>query len=160
VCSMEMNLPPSFFDIQPHHVVHLPAELLMAGPVRPRWMYFVEWYLRVLKRWVRQMARPESCIAEGYITHEAMKFAAEYCTGLDPKWSAFWSDVDDVKFKGEDLPSAHTEKVMPSVVYEQAHKFVLTNHPAMATWMEKYDLARSETPSILPYRDWVRGAVV
>lgn len=159
-CYMEMNLPPSFFDIQPHHVVHLPAELLMAGPVRPRWMYFVERYLHVLKGWVRQMARPESCIAEGYITHEAMKFAAEYCTGLDPKWSAFWSDVDDVKFKGEDLPSAHTEKVMPSVVYEQAHKFVLTNHSAMATWMEKYDLARSETPSIPPYRDWVRGAVV
>jgi hypothetical protein len=41
-CYMEMNLPPSFFDIQPHHVIHLPGELRMAGPVRPRWMYFVE----------------------------------------------------------------------------------------------------------------------
>jgi hypothetical protein len=39
-------------------------------------MYFVERYLRVLKGWVRQMARPESCIAEGYMTYEAMKFAA------------------------------------------------------------------------------------
>jgi hypothetical protein len=36
-CLLEMNLPPSFFDIQPHLVVHLPKELLMAGPVRPRW---------------------------------------------------------------------------------------------------------------------------
>jgi hypothetical protein len=74
-CYMEMNLPPSFFDIQPHHVIHLPKELRMAGPVRPRWMYFVERYLGTLKGWVRQMARPESCIAEGYITHEAMKLA-------------------------------------------------------------------------------------
>jgi hypothetical protein len=75
-CYMEMNLLPSFFDIQPHHVLHLLAELLMAGPVRPRWMYFVERYLGVLKGWVRQKARPESCIAEGYVIHEAMKFAA------------------------------------------------------------------------------------
>ena len=74
-CLMEMNLPPSFFDIQPHHIIHLPGEVLMAGPMRPRWMYFVERYLGVLKGWVRQRARPESCIAEGYITHEAMKFA-------------------------------------------------------------------------------------
>jgi hypothetical protein len=84
-CYMEMNLPPNFMNIQPHHVVHLPVELLMAGPVHPRRMYFVEQYLRVMKGWVRQMARPESCMAEGYITHEALKFAGEYCTGLDPK---------------------------------------------------------------------------
>jgi hypothetical protein len=51
-CPMEMNLPPLFFDIQPHYVVHLPEEVLMAGPVRPKWMYFVERYLRVLKGWV------------------------------------------------------------------------------------------------------------
>jgi hypothetical protein len=23
-CFVEMNLPPSFFDIQPHHIVYLP----------------------------------------------------------------------------------------------------------------------------------------
>jgi hypothetical protein len=67
-CLMEMNLPPSFFDIQLHHVVHLPRKILMTGLVRPRWMYFVERHLWVLKDWVCQKARPESCIAEGCIT--------------------------------------------------------------------------------------------
>jgi hypothetical protein len=65
--------------------LHLFRKLLMARPVRPRWMYFMRRYLWVLKGWVHQMARLESCIAKGYITHEAMKFAAEYCSGLEPR---------------------------------------------------------------------------
>jgi hypothetical protein len=31
----EMNLSPSFSDIQPHHVLHLLLELLMACLIRP-----------------------------------------------------------------------------------------------------------------------------
>jgi hypothetical protein len=116
-CFMEMNLPPSFFDIMPHHIVHLPKELLMASPVRPRWMYFVERHLKDLKGWIRQMARPESCIAEGYVIHEAMKFAAEYCTGLDPRWAAVWMLEEDKKMIEEVLPKAYTDKVMTEVVY-------------------------------------------
>jgi hypothetical protein len=106
------------------------------------------------------MARPESGIAEGYVTHEAMKFASEYCTGIYPKWSAFWSDVDDLKFRGEDLPSVHIEKVIPQVVYEQARRFVLMNHPVMATWMERYNVSKLETPTLPPFWHWVKGAVV
>jgi hypothetical protein len=159
-CFMEMNLPPSFFDIQQHHIVHLPGELRMAGPVRPRWMYFVERYLCVLKSWVRQMARPESCIAEGFITHEAMKFAREYCTLLDPTWASAWMDEDDTKMDEEALPIAHTERMMTDVMYEQAHKFVLMNHPTMVRWMERYNTIGQETSSLPPFRHWIRGAVL
>jgi hypothetical protein len=154
-CYMEMNLLPSFFDIQPHHVVHLPGELRMAGPVRPRWMYFVERYLGVLKGWVRQMARPESCIAEGYITHEAMKFSADYCTGLDPTWASVWVVDDDQRLYGQDLPKAFSERILSDVVHEQAHRFVL-----MACWLEKYELASQGTSQLLHFRHWVRDAVL
>jgi hypothetical protein len=85
-CFMEMNLLSSFFDIQPHYIVHLPGELLMAGSERPRWMYFIKRYLEVLEGWIRQMARLESCMVKGYNTHEAMKIVAEYYTNLNPKW--------------------------------------------------------------------------
>jgi hypothetical protein len=145
-CFMEMNLPPSFFDIQPHHIVHLPGELLMAGPMRPRWMYFVERQLRAMKGWVRQMARPESCIAEGYITQEAMKFAAEYCSGLDPKWALSENVQEDLKMSGEEVPTAYTERVMSDVLYEQAHKFVLLNHPGMGCWLERHSEASMRSP--------------
>jgi hypothetical protein len=158
-CFMEMNLPPSYFDIQPHHIIHLPRELLMAGPVRPRWMYFVERYLGVLKGWVRQMARPESCIAEGYITHEAMKFAEEYCRGFDPNWASGWVDEEDKRVTEEVLPKAHTERVMTDVVYEQAHKFVLLNHPSMTSWLDRYTAASEGMTSLPPFRHWVQGAI-
>lgn len=56
-CYMEMHLPPSFFDIQPHLIIHLVREVRMAGPVHYRWMYFVERYMKKLKDWVRQQSR-------------------------------------------------------------------------------------------------------
>jgi hypothetical protein len=158
-CFMEMNLPPSFFDIQPHHIVHLPGELRMAGPVRPRWMYFVERYLRVLKGWVRQMARPESCIAEVYITHEAMKFAQDYCDNVDPSWTSTWKDEDDTDMSKEALPRAYTQRLMTDVLYEQAHRFVLMNHPAMEKWMERYNALGQGTSSVPSFRHWVKEAV-
>jgi hypothetical protein len=53
VVLLQMQLPPSFFDSQPHLLVHLPAELKLAGPVQLRWMYPVERYIKVLKGFVR-----------------------------------------------------------------------------------------------------------
>jgi hypothetical protein len=49
---------------------------------------------------------------------------------------------------------------MSDVVYEQAHKFVLLNHPVMMKWVGRYDEAVEGTSSMVPYRHWVRGAVL
>ena len=156
---MEMHLPPQFFDIQPHEIVHLPKELLWAGPVRPRWMYFVERYMKVLKGWVRQMAWPESSIAEGYITHEAMKYAAEFVSEIDPHWDLAWTDEDESMLTGNHLPKASSVKVMTRIYREQAHNFVLKNHPSMAGWQERYNRAKESDPNLDPFRIWVEKAV-
>ena len=39
---LEMVIPPTFFDIMVHLVIHLAAEAKVAGPVRYRWMYPIE----------------------------------------------------------------------------------------------------------------------
>jgi hypothetical protein len=116
-------------------------------------MYFVERYLRVLKGWVRNMARPESCIAKGYVTHEAMKFATEYCIDLDPKWASAWGDEGDKRMDDAFLQKAYVEKVMSEVEYEQAHKFILLNHSAMEIWMDQYNAAREGTLSVPLFRN-------
>ena len=157
---MEMNLPPQFFDIQPHHILHLPKELLQAGPVRPRWMYFVERYMKVLKGWVRQMAKPESSIAESYITHEAIKFASEYVSGIDPRWDPAWTGHDDDKQKEELLPKAFLSKGLGRIYYEQAHRFVLMNHSLMTPWHVRYNSAKEQDHRVPPFRDWIRSAVI
>ena len=53
MCHLEMTMPPTFFDIQPHLIIHLVREIDLAGLVRYRWMYFAERYMKRLKDWVR-----------------------------------------------------------------------------------------------------------
>jgi hypothetical protein len=57
---LEMEFPPSFFDIMTHLPYHLVQELDLYGPVSTRWMYPVERYMKTLKGYMRNMARPRS----------------------------------------------------------------------------------------------------
>ena len=78
LCKLELIFPPAFFDIMIHLVLHLPDEALRGGPVFYRWMYPFERYMKKLKNYVRNKARPEGCIAEGYVAEEALAFCAMY----------------------------------------------------------------------------------
>ncbi|GJR28613.1 hypothetical protein Tco_1104845, partial [Tanacetum coccineum] len=60
------------FDIMVHLVIHLPIEALKGGLIRPRWMYPFERYIKKLKGYVRNKAKPEGLIAEGYVAEEAL----------------------------------------------------------------------------------------
>jgi hypothetical protein len=53
---LEMIMPPSFFDIMVHLILHLVDELDMCGPIHTRWMYCVERLNKILKGYVRNMA--------------------------------------------------------------------------------------------------------
>jgi hypothetical protein len=46
------------------------------------------------------------------------------------------------------------------VLYEQAHKFILLNHPAMANWMERHAEVQERTSTVASFRHWVRGAIL
>ncbi|XP_010463429.1 PREDICTED: uncharacterized protein LOC104744109 [Camelina sativa] len=58
--------------------VHLGREARLAGPIHFRWMYPFERYMKVLKDYVRNPARPEGCIAESYLAEECMKFSSDF----------------------------------------------------------------------------------
>ena len=64
---LEIHMPPSFFDVMSHLVLHLVEELELCGPVHTRWMYSVERMNKVLKGYVNNMARPEACMAKSYV---------------------------------------------------------------------------------------------
>jgi len=63
---MEMEMPPSFFDIMSHLPNHFVEELFICGPVHTRWMYPYDRYFKTLKGYVRNYAKPEGSIAQGY----------------------------------------------------------------------------------------------
>ncbi|KAH0709578.1 hypothetical protein KY284_011005 [Solanum tuberosum] len=55
-----------------HLPVHLAGEAQIGGPIHYRWMYPIELWLYFLKSLIGNGARPEGCIAEGYIANECM----------------------------------------------------------------------------------------
>jgi hypothetical protein len=107
MCLMEQHLPPAFFDIQPHQIVHLPGKVGLVGPVHYRWMYYLERYMKVMKMWVKQNARPEGSMALGYVLFEGMHYLTEYTTRLSPSAPQFWQVKEDPKLVGSFLPKVH-----------------------------------------------------
>ncbi|GJV65696.1 reverse transcriptase domain-containing protein [Tanacetum coccineum] len=74
LCELELIYPPALFDIMVHLVIHLPIKALEGGPIRPWWMYPFERYMKKLKGYVRNKAKPKGSIAEGYVAEEALTF--------------------------------------------------------------------------------------
>jgi hypothetical protein len=68
---MEMWWPLVFFDLMIHLIIHLVDELEICGPIEARWCYPIEEHLYVLKKYVRNKAKPEACMALSYMYHEA-----------------------------------------------------------------------------------------
>ncbi|GJZ97386.1 hypothetical protein Tco_0669839 [Tanacetum coccineum] len=75
---LEQIFPPAFFDIMIHVAIHLPDEAILGGPIRYRWMFPFERYMKKLKNYVRNKAKPEGSIAEGYVVEEALTFCSRY----------------------------------------------------------------------------------
>ena len=84
LCHLEMFFPLSFFDIMVHLPVHLVKQTKLCGPAFLREMWPFERYMGVLKSYVRNRAKPEGSIIEGYTTEEAIEFCVNNMSDADP----------------------------------------------------------------------------
>nr|AAT85151.1 putative polyprotein [Oryza sativa Japonica Group] len=82
--SFELIFLPSFFNIMTHLLCHLVKEIRILRPVYLHNMFPFERYMGVLKKYVRNRARPEASIAKGYGTEEVIEFCAEFIEDLRP----------------------------------------------------------------------------
>jgi hypothetical protein len=138
LCDMEYHLPPSIWDIQFHLIQHLVDEVQLCGPVSSRWMYFVERYMKELKSFVRNRARPEASIAEGYLCLEGMSYINEYMLRLYKNAPKLWKSQENVRDSGVVLPKAKTIENLNPVLREQIHRFYLNNAPQLQKWRDRY----------------------
>ena len=127
VCLMEKELPISFFDIQVHLLVHLVEEIELAGVVNTRWMFWVERFIYVLKRFVRQRARPEGSMAEGWLHQECMYYLSEYLPQAHEEAPLYWTHdesstmIEEVLCgKGSPIRFSHEEQ-------ENVTTFIINN---------------------------------
>ncbi|XP_059302828.1 uncharacterized protein LOC132054886 [Lycium ferocissimum] len=113
LCKLEMIFPPAFFDIMVHLAVHLPREAMYGGPVQYRWMYKIERFLCKLKRYVRNKARAEGSIAEGYIIDECLTFCSMYLTGIETRFNREDRNDDGSSKKDEPVLDIFSKSVRP-----------------------------------------------
>ena len=85
MCKLEKIFPPAFFDVMEHLCIHLIDDAILRGPVQYGWMYPVERRLLTLKRFVRNMARPEGSIAEAYMANECLTACSRYFDDVDTR---------------------------------------------------------------------------
>ncbi|KAJ9552450.1 hypothetical protein OSB04_016495 [Centaurea solstitialis] len=87
LCNMELIFPPAFFDINDSFGPAFTGRGYPWGPVYMRWMYPFERYMKKLKNYVRNKAKPEGSIAEGYIADEALTFCSMYFEGVQTRFN-------------------------------------------------------------------------
>jgi Domain of unknown function (DUF4218) len=78
LCELEIYFPPAFFDICVHLLVHIVDDIIHLGPAFLHNMMPFERMNGVIKGFVRNRARPEGSIVQGYLTEECISF----CTNL------------------------------------------------------------------------------
>jgi hypothetical protein len=159
LCQMEQFLPPSLFDMQLYLLVHLPNKVRLCGLVSSRWMYFVERYMGELKSWVRQRARPEGSMAQGYIVAETMHYVTEFSARFHPDGPKLITEGEFQKFRGIVLPKARAIKVMNAVFREQAWRFLLNNTEFLEPWRVLYNQVKDSCPTTPEFKDWLLPAL-
>ena len=84
ICSLEKELLPSVFFIMMYMPIYLVEEIFICGLVHMRWMYPFEWYMKGLKGFVTNKAKPEGSMAVVYLKEESIRFLNEYLSKYTP----------------------------------------------------------------------------
>jgi hypothetical protein len=132
---LEMEFPPSFFDIMTHLSYHLVHELDICGLVTMRWMYPVESYMKTLKAYVRNMARPKASMVEGYLKDKCIGFVTEYRQRFDVVQQRVWDADEEYGDAKEVLEGAGRPYVMTPALQDLGHQYTLTNVAIMQPWL-------------------------
>ena len=68
LCELEIYFPPAFFDVMVHLLVHIVDDIIQLGPTFLHSMMPFKRMNGVIKGYVRNRARPDGSIAQGFLT--------------------------------------------------------------------------------------------
>lgn len=136
LCKLEVVFPPSFFDVMSHLIIHLVDEMDICGHVSCRWMYPFERYMKVLKGYVRNLAKPEGSMAEGYSIVEALGFTTEYMTKFTATTQRVWDANEEERVEGQVLEGTGKIRNLTEDLRDIAHDYVIHNSIITALWLQ------------------------
>ncbi|KAG7572325.1 hypothetical protein ISN44_As09g006960 [Arabidopsis suecica] len=154
MCQLERFFPPSLFDIMFHLPIHLSKEARLGGPVHFRWMYPFERYMKTLKAFVKNHARPEACMAEGYLAGECVAFCLEFLKDSVP--------VQETVNRNEDIEADRSvvegrplqkgiEVTLSDKDRDIAHRYVLMNMASLDPYVESSARDMRQVADMLTY---------
>jgi hypothetical protein len=98
-------------------------------------MYPVERYMKTLKSYVRNMARPEASMAEGYVKDECISFITEYLQRFDVVERRVWDADEEYGDVEEVLKGSGQPYIMTPALRDAAHQYALINLSVMQPWL-------------------------
>jgi len=90
-------------------------------------MYPFERYMKELKSFVKNKAKPEGSMAYGYLREESIGFLTEYLAEYTPTIKRAWDDKEDPTMNEEILEGAKRNCPMSLEFQKLIHAFVLDN---------------------------------
>ena len=132
--SFELVFPPSFFNMMTHLLVHLVDEISILGPVFLHNMFPFERFMGVLKKYVRNRARPEGSIAKGYGNEEVIEFCVDYVPDLKP--IGIPQSRHEGRLSGKGTIGRKSTICMDGHSMTEAHHTVLQNSSLVAPFVE------------------------
>ena len=84
LCELEIYFPPAFFDICVHLLIHIVDDITHLGPLFQHNMMPFERMNGVIKGFVRNRARPDGSIVQGFLTEECISFCTNHLNVQDP----------------------------------------------------------------------------
>jgi hypothetical protein len=142
--SLELVFPPSFFNIMTHLLVHLVEEISILGPVFLHNMFPFERFIRVLKKYVHNHARPKGSISKGYLTEEVIEFCVDFVPDLNP--IGLPQSRHEGRLSGKGMLGMKSAYCMDGHSLSEAHYTVLRNSTLVESYMERHkNIVRSET---------------
>jgi hypothetical protein len=152
--SFELLFPPSFFNIMTHLLVHLVEEIRILGPMFLHNMFPFERFMGVLKKYVRNRARPEGSISKGYGTEDVIKFCVDFLPDLKP--IGIPESRYEGRLTGKGTLGRKAKVCMDGHSFTQAHYTVLHNSTMVAPYIERHkNILRSKNPR--KDDSWIKG---
>nr|AAK92557.1 Putative transposable element [Oryza sativa Japonica Group]AAP52866.1 transposon protein, putative, CACTA, En/Spm sub-class [Oryza sativa Japonica Group] len=115
---------------------HLVKEIGILGAVYLHNMFPFERYMGVLKKYVRNRARPEASIAKGYVTEEVIEFCVEFIEDLRP--IGVPESRHEGRLRGKGTLGRKAIMTVDNYLFRKAHFTVLQQSSLVAPYIKEH----------------------
>ena len=140
LCELEMYFPPAFFDIMVHLLVHVVDDIIDLGPTFMHNMMAFERMNGVIKGYVRNRARPDGSIVQGFLTEECISFCTNYIDVENPVGLPVNKHLGRLEGVGHNngRKELHVDHSGRRTDFDRANLVVLQHLQVVDPWVKKH----------------------